>query len=354
MFERLRDEIGQKARRHRWVQQSKGFLPRFEKWMLSGSTEAGDHELLLAAFTASGGSLLTRASERFSKNSISVDCFNQVSAVGLTRGTNHYDIALAELDNQGFTILPWLLPENVTNDLVRFLHSSSGTFVGDAMPRSEGRPKPLTAGDLKSPMAEKYSIDSVELLQCKSILDLCLDPGLLAFAQDYLQAIPRLDIISAWFSFPVGRSSDAAATQFHYDLDRTKWLKVFFFLSDVSTETGAHVFIPTTHRDGGIPRQLRDRGYTRIPDTDVESHFPKSDWAFIGGPPGTILIEDTRGLHKGQPLMKGHRLLLQFQFSQNLFGTPSHLSRIPKSAIPPCSGLAPEIRDIVLEALRED
>ena len=36
---------------------------------------------------------------------------------------------------------------------------------------------------------------------------------------------------------------------------------------------------------------------------------------------GTMLLEDTLGLHKGQKLSEGNRLVLQVQYSSNLFGS---------------------------------
>lgn len=35
---------------------------------------------------------------------------------------------------------------------------------------------------------------------------------------------------------------------------------------------------------------------------------------------GSLLIEDTRGLHKGRHLIKNNRFLLQVQYSSSLFG----------------------------------
>jgi hypothetical protein len=34
-----------------------------------------------------------------------------------------------------------------------------------------------------------------------------------------------------------------------------------------------------------------------------------------------MIIEDTRGLHKGEKVLKGKRLILQIQLSSSLFGT---------------------------------
>ena len=86
--------------------------------------------------------------------------------------------------------------------------------------------------------------------------------------------------------------------------------------------TGAHVFVPGTQRDGAIPINLRKRGYARMEDDDVRAACLEDTWTAIGGPRGSILLEDTRGIHKGLPVLEGHRLVLQFQYSQDLFGSP--------------------------------
>jgi hypothetical protein len=49
----------------------------------------------------------------------------------------------------------------------------------------------------------------------------------------------------------------------------------------------------------------------------------------VTGPRGTILAEDTRGLHKGKPVAKGDRLVLEFEFSSSMFGaTPLRASHL--------------------------
>ena len=118
---------------------------------------------------------------------------------------------------------------------------------------------------------------------------------------------------------------------FHFDLDRVRWLKVFYYLNDVHSANGAHMFVPGTHRDGAIPRELLSQGYTRLSDGEVSKYFPPDTWKSIEGPMGTILFEDTRGLHKGIPVVEGHRLVLQFQYSIDLFGAPSSLAGHSKS-----------------------
>jgi hypothetical protein len=45
-----------------------------------------------------------------------------------------------------------------------------------------------------------------------------------------------------------------------------------------------------------------------------------------------VLFADTSGLHKGKPITRGHRLILQLEYSNCLFGAP--LERMPASTLP--------------------
>ena len=110
-------------------------------------------------------------------------------------------------------------------------------------------------------------------------------------------------------------------------------MKVFFLLTDQTIETGAHVYVPGTHVDRGIPRELLDRGYARLEDHEVTRHFPEKTWKTMEAPAGSILIEDTRGLHKGITLKRDHRLMLQFEYAQTLFGHEPFLSTFDFDAV---------------------
>jgi hypothetical protein len=105
-----------------------------------------------------------------------------------------------------------------------------------------------------------------------------------------------------------------------FDLDRPKWLKFFFFLTDCSIENGAHSFVRGSHKSNGIPWSLRKKGCVRLDDYDVEKKFPKKDIIDMCATKGPLLIEDTRGLHKGRHLIKNNRFFFQVQYSFSLFG----------------------------------
>jgi hypothetical protein len=75
-----------------------------------------------------------------------------------------------------------------------------------------------------------------------------------------------------------------------------------------------------SHRRGAIPQKLLEQGYSRLTDEEVEQQYKKDDFIEFSAPRGTIIAEDTRGLHKGKNVVREDRLVLQFQFCNSLFG----------------------------------
>ncbi len=302
------------------------FEERFLDWQESKRREADDHLKLLNAFLGDGGARLSDAAKISSSLAGRFD-FSQVpSLVGLSPMSADYQQALKSLRTDGYAILPQQLSPDVVQQLREAFSVKPLKMVSDD-PSVNGRTAMLNLGN---PQAEKYEVATKDVLENSLARALMLDGGMLAIVQDYLGSAPVVDIATSWFSFPVGRSSREAATQFHFDLDRTRWVKVFYFLTDVNERTGAHLFVPRSQADGAIPSRLLSKGYSRLTDGEVESAFPINSWKTIGGPAGSILLEDTRGLHKGLPLLEGHRLVLQFQYSVDLFGGPSHLAGLPR------------------------
>ena len=98
-------------------------------------------------------------------------------------------------------------------------------------------------------------------------------------------------------------------------MDRIKFLKVFFYLTDVDADTGSHCYVPASHRRKPAAL-LRDGRYS---DEEITRHYGSTP-VEITGRRGTILLADTRGIHKGKPLARGERLILQFELAPSLFG----------------------------------
>src|SRR6185503_13469174 len=113
-----------------------------------------------------------------------------------------------------------------------------------------------------------------------------------------------------------------AGQLYHFDMDRIKWLKFFIYLTDVEAANGPHCFVRGSHRTHGIPSSLLSKGYARIRDAEVFQYYARETEVRFVAPRGTVIAEDTRGLHKGMEVLSGDRLMLQLQLSNSLFGAP--------------------------------
>ena len=103
---------------------------------------------------------------------------------------------------------------------------------------------------------------------------------------------------------------------YHFDLDRIKFMKFFFYLTDVDAETGPHCFVKSSH--GKLPKAINRDG--RFEDDEIEKIYGKDNLLELCGKRGSIMAVDTRGFHKGKDLTKDKRLLFQIQFTNSMFG----------------------------------
>lgn len=185
----------------------------------------------------------------------------------------------------------------------------------------EGQPPRHALFDPAKPQAVRYDYPVEALLNQADVQVLLSDPSLLGLAQSYLGSRPRVDVLSMWWHTNYHSSPDSEAAQFyHFDLDRIKWFKVFIYLTDVGKKDGPHTFIEGSHRTSGIPQSMLRRGYVRLSDEEVLSHYSTEREIEFDAPRGTVIVEDTRGLHKGKAVSGSSRLVLQLQFSNSLFG----------------------------------
>ena len=302
----------------------KDFEQRFERYLTGGTAHKGDGEALNEAFLKSGGRWLSDASRKLASSAPSYDLSGAEDVLGLWNTPGSMDKALGDLGRQGFALLDTTLSSDLVQQLSDFCASAPCTLTSDQAV-GLGAGETVTV-DFESPLAEKYAVTTGALVGNELIRRMMLDRGLLEIAQRYIGTAPIIDIVTAWYSFPSASPSHEAAQLFHFDLDRVRWLKAFFLLTDQTVETGAHMYIPGTHRDGGIDAQLLAKGYTRLEDDEVARFYPRESWKSMEAPAGSILLEDTRGLHKGISLRKDHRLMLQFEYAQSLFGHVPHLA----------------------------
>jgi hypothetical protein len=190
-------------------------------------------------------------------------------------------------------------------------------------------PRPATIElDRGRLVAGRYDYDEADIVQASAVQRLACDPTMSVVADAYLNCKSALANIAMWRSFAFGSEPSSEAAQlFHSDRDYMQFLKFFVYLTDVTADTGPHVYVRGSHRVR--PTELRRD--VRFADDKVLACYGADAIVELRGPRGTVLAVDTSGLHKGKLPERGERLMLQFEFASTLFGTnaPQLLVRTP-------------------------
>ncbi len=161
--------------------------------------------------------------------------------------------------------------------------------------------------------------------QCPAIKNLERDPTLLAITAKYLHAEPVHLGTSLWWSFPVSArpaQQAKAAQRFHFDLDDYRFVKFFFYLTDVDEFSGPHICICGSHKKQKFLHQLL-RG--RSSDKDIVDYYGAENVTTICGKAGFGFAEDTIAFHKGTPPLNKSRLILQIEFATYNYGMQNDL-----------------------------
>ena len=132
--------------------------------------------------------------------------------------------------------------------------------------------------------------------------DVWLDEGMLPIVEAYMGFRPQLTEAYIRRNFP----SRFVVMNHAWHRDRnheTHLLKTFVFLSDCTLKTGPHHYIAGSAKD----RRVDGKNY--YSDEEIASVYPQSSGREIVSvvPAGTIVLEDTRGLHKAGIPEAGYR-----------------------------------------------
>ena len=155
---------------------------------------------------------------------------------------------------------------------------------------------------------------------CPAIAKLQNDSQLLAIAAKYLEKEPIHQGNQLWWSF-AGESSEwqrrQNAQMFHYDLDDYKFLKFFFYLTDVDNTSGPHICVRASHKHKKFSHVLLRK---REKDKEIIDFYGEDSVVTICGQAGFGFIEDPLCFHKGLTPTKRDRLLLQIEFATTDYG----------------------------------
>ena len=241
------------------------------------------------------------------------------------------DRAVTGIQRDGFYVFDNIVDRSITDALRGFAEQAPCTARGAGTP-------PATY-PRSNPAVGRYDFTEEVALQSPDVQEFATDPAMARIAQLYLGQPVLMDEVAFWWT-TTKRAEDANinAQLVHQDRDRLSFLKFFIYLTDVTPESGPHVYLKGSHLK--IPRSLRGDG--RKTDNAVRQAGLWDNVIELTGPAGTIMGVDTIGLHKGKTPISGDRLALENEFSTSLFGmdyehpnfAPTDLTRQRYEAMP--------------------
>jgi hypothetical protein len=305
------------------------------RYWAGGHTPDSGYQSMISLFCQSGGVSNDRLARMVSRLH---PPYELDPANGVLGDFRTHDLARIthELDERGYHVFERRLPAELCDRLMDFALRNHCTMRAmSGQDRSESRV--VERYPREQPRSVRYDFSAQDVIDNADVQGLMADRSLIAVAQSYLRSKPIFDVMSMWWHTAYSKQPDSDAAQFyHFDMDRIKWLKFFIYLTDVASGNGPHCFIAGSHRSGGIPRHLLAKGYTRLTDEEVAASFAPERFIEFTGLRGTVIAEDTRGLHKGKHVVSGDRLLLQLQLSNSLYGgeyEKAHFSRVASAEL---------------------
>lgn len=187
--------------------------------------------------------------------------------------------------------------------------------------------KVYRANDRKKVLYEKpdpnlyhrWQIPPELVLENLGVQSLLLDNFWKIIAQQYLSNFAKIAAIRCWHSFAHKDPEILSPENWHLDNgDGLNFIKFFVLLSEVDKDSGPTSIIPLSSSQ--LPRKF----FTgrRFSDQEVNKLLTKKNTNIVNaiGPVGMVYVADTRLLHRGTPVKKGSRLILNWTASTDSFG----------------------------------
>lgn len=228
-----------------------------------------------------------------------------------------YDETEQSLKKNGYLIKDNYLSDNDCSEILESSLKLNGYYKVDGNP-SISNIKQIF--DRDNPKGTMFYYEENDLINLPIIQKIISDPLLEKVAKNYFNSSPILSAVNMWWSSKFTEEPDSECAQkYHFDMDSLKWLKVFIYITDVGKKNGPHTFVKGSHTVGSLPYCIRKLGYDRIDDYQVLKNFGKDKLIEFDKSKGTLIFEDTKGLHKGKHVEEGDRLILQLEFTSTNF-----------------------------------
>ncbi len=213
-------------------------------------------------------------------------------------------IGIKDLNERGYFTLP-SLDKQKCDSIVKQLEKH--TF------KASHHDHTIKGLDYNSALHNTYNAtDQRLIMQIPEINELSHDPKILAIVEEYLGGKPIQTQANCWWS--VNHTKAEGPQKFHQDGTYDKFIKLFLYLNDVGMENGPHTYVPESLNRMVTPQNYRMS--SRVKDDFIYENY--SEIKYFTGEKGTMNLIDTSAYHKGLPVKKGHRLILQFEWTDNI------------------------------------
>ncbi len=232
--------------------------------------------------------------------------------------TDYLGMAINAIEKRGFWQHPNLVQPDVITSIIERLRSVP-FYMRNSLRKVQGY-QHTTAEEISQ--ATAWVNDQQDILSIPEVQQLVMDPLLFNISSHYLDTEPIHVQTNCWWSTPAKpsrHSMSANAQLFNQDTEFVKFLKVFIYLNDVTEENGAHVYVEGSHRDNRMKMDPNYKMADRVDDDVIKAEYGPDKIIPMTGRAGTVVVEDTSGFHKGMPVIKGHRLLLQIEYANCLY-----------------------------------
>jgi hypothetical protein len=257
--------------------------------------------------------------------------------------TDIYDARLSLLQRQGYASLGQPLNLSQVEEIHRHFESCP-CFAAHVAAKSDGVERTV---EQCAAIGQQGSYRTSDILLAPHLLELANRDDLLTLMEAYLGCVPSIYSVNAFWTFPGGTALIPGLQTYHRDFDDFHFCTLFVFLSDVQPGDGAHYFLRTTHRPDLMERQLVEAhpGTDVIPEmTRLFARLAAIDEAglglflphreTVGGPAGTCVLENTYGLHKGEP-PQTKRLLawIRYGLYRNAANLSDKITPVPRHLV---------------------
>lgn len=283
----------------------KSLAKNYSKYLQGESSPEKISELII------GSNFLTRGKQRHSL--VSQADYNYDSTIynNLETVFENFDTdwCVNQLKENGFCTLPVLLPQDLQESLIATAKNSQVVPTKYALDQSPQNQPSIAIDHI-------WDVPFSTTIKNPAVQRVIQDKQLIEIAAKYLKLNPVIIGARLYWSLAHSNKEFLTAENWHVDAgDGLSFVKVFFALSDIGSENGPTGFIRNTHKS--LPRKFYSG--RRFHESEIRKRFG-NDVMEATGVQGTVYMVDTRGLHRGTPVKKDHRLLFHFLYGSDFFG----------------------------------